>query len=86
MIADGSGLADELIHPLFGRCTVALVIGVNTMSKPGRLAIDEHSEPNGRSALRRPHNEMKIPGVKTIQDPPSRVIEQRGLLPDGPVT
>jgi hypothetical protein len=34
-------LPDQLIHPLFGHCAGALFVNVNSVSRAGRLSIDQ---------------------------------------------
>ena len=69
-ISDGLRLSDQLIQPLFGHRTVALVVNVNSVSSARRLSIDEHAKSNGSSSHCRSHDEMKIAGVKAVRDPP----------------
>src|SRR5215208_6648913 len=67
-ICDRLLLPDQLVHPLFGHRAVARFIDVNAVSSARRLSIDQHAEFHGRSRRRRPHDEMKVAGVKTVRD------------------
>src|SRR5205814_5700200 len=48
-VGDGVRLSDQLIQPLLGNGTVALVVDVDSVSSARRLSIDEHAESNGSS-------------------------------------
>jgi hypothetical protein len=65
-ISDGLWLSDQLVHPLFGNCAVALLVNVNSVSSAGRLAIDEHAKSHRSSARCGSHHQMKIAGVKAV--------------------
>ena len=42
-IDDGSQLSDQLVQTLFGHCSIALFVNVNSMSRAWRLSIDQHA-------------------------------------------
>src|SRR5437867_2112132 len=85
-IGDGLRLSDQLIQPLFGNRAVALVVNVNSVTSARWLSIDEHAKSHGSSSRCRPHDEMKIAGVKAVRDPPVGFVQHRGLLPHRPLT
>src|SRR5437016_29938 len=84
-ISDGLGLSDQLIQPLLANRAVALLVDVNSVSGTRRLSIDEHAKSHGSSWHRRPHDEMKIAGVKAVRDPPVGLVQYGELLPHRPV-
>src|SRR5438105_4363391 len=63
-VADGAGLPDQLIEPLFSGCSVAIGVDVSSMSGARRLAVDEHAEADGLPSIRPSHHEMKVARVK----------------------
>jgi hypothetical protein len=44
-VADGTGLADELVEPRLGDRAVALVVNVGAMGGARGLAVEQHPEP-----------------------------------------
>src|SRR5713226_6437907 len=79
-ISDRLRLSDQLIQPLFGNRAVALVVNVNSVSSAGRLSIDEHAKSYGSSSHGRPHDEMKIAGVKAVRDPSVGLVQDNGWV------
>jgi len=57
-ISNGLGLSDQLIQPLVGNRTVALVVNVTSMSRARCLSIEEHAKAHGRSPRRWSHDQM----------------------------
>src|SRR5438105_12399833 len=84
-VSDGARLSDQLIQPLLGNRAVALVVDVDSVSSARRLSIDEHAKSHGSSSHRRSHDEMKIAGVKTVRDPPIRLVQHNGVFLHRPV-
>jgi hypothetical protein len=78
-------LSDQLIQPLFRYRAVALVVYVTSVSSSRRLSIDEHAKSHRRSSRCRAHDEMKIAGVKTIQDPAVGIVQHRELVLHRPI-
>jgi hypothetical protein len=52
----------------------------------GRLSIDEHAKAHGSAWRCRPHDEMKIAGMKAVCDPAVGVVQRCGLFPHRPIT
>src|SRR5918995_5890169 len=69
-VGDGAGLPDELVQPLLGHRSVALVVNVDPMRRIRRLSVDEHAESHGRARYCRPHDQMKIASVEAVGDVP----------------
>src|SRR5256885_15321651 len=84
-VADPRGLADQLIRPLVVRNAVAVVVDVDTVRAPGRLAVETDPESHSRVRGRRPHDEMKVTGMEAIRDGAAWRIETRGNGADRPV-
>ena len=90
-INDRLWLADQLIEPLFANRAVALGVNVNSVRRARRLSIDEHAKAHGSSSRCRSHDEMKIAGVKAVDDPPVGLVQHGGLfrspsnLPKAPI-
>src|SRR5882672_7817935 len=79
------GLPDELIEPMLDEHASALRIDVDAMGRPGRPSVEEDAKRHGLASRGRPHDEMKITGVKTIEDAPVRPLQRGGLPFDRPV-
>ena len=43
-VGDGAGLADELVEPLFGHRSTALVVDIGPVRRTRRLSVDEHAD------------------------------------------
>src|SRR5256885_15959587 len=69
-IGDRLRLSDQLIQPLLGNRAVALFVDIDSVGGARRLSIDEHAKSDGRSSLRRTHDQVKIARVKAVGDPP----------------
>jgi hypothetical protein len=63
----------------------ALVVNINTVSSPGRLSIDEHAKLYWGSPGGRPHDQVKITGVKAIHYPPVCLVQHNGLFLQRPI-
>src|SRR5215472_2758826 len=74
-IDDGLLLHDQLVHPRFGNCAVALVVYVTSVSGAGQLSIYKHTKSQWVSAGARSHDQMKIAGVKSIRNAPAGLIQ-----------
>jgi hypothetical protein len=85
-ISNGLRLSDQLIQPLLGNRTVALVVNVTSVSSARRLSIDEHAKSHGSSSRCRCHDEMKIAGVKAVGDAPVGLVQHCGRLLHRPIT
>src|SRR6059036_324352 len=85
-IGDVHGLSDQLIQPLFGSGAVPLVVHVKAASSARRLSIDKHAKAHGGSSRFRAHDEMQVPGMKAVHDPPVGLVQHRGLFADRPIT
>src|SRR5712691_874669 len=83
-IGDGLRLPDQLMQPLFGNGTVALLVDIDSVRSARWLSIDEQAKSHGGSRRRRPHDEVKIAGMKTIGDPTVGFVQRGGLFPDRP--
>src|SRR5579884_227163 len=79
-------LADQLIEPRVGQRAVALLVNVNSMSRPRRLSIEEHAKSHGRSSRCRSHDQMEIAGVKAVRDAPVGRVQHRGPSLHRPLT
>ena len=82
----GFGCRISLIHPLFGNSAVVLVVYVGSVSSARGGSINEHAESHGSSSRCRSHDEMKIPGVKAVRDPPVSHVQHSGLFLHRPAT
>ncbi len=67
----GAGLTDELVQPLPGQRSVALVIDIGVVRRGRRLPVDAHAEPDRDVRRRRAHDQVKVAGVKTVRDLPA---------------
>jgi hypothetical protein len=63
-VGDGAGLADELVQPLSGHRSVALVVNIGPVGRARRLPVEEHAEPHGRARYCRPHDHVEVAGVE----------------------
>src|SRR5262249_8899278 len=84
-ISDELQLSNQLIQPLVGNRSVALIVNVNSVSCARRLSIDQHAKSHGSSSRCRSHDEMNIAGVKAVRDPPVGLVQHGGLFPDRPI-
>src|SRR5215510_9622729 len=84
-IADGHGLADELIESLLGNCADALVVDVDPMSRTRQLPIHEYAEPHRGAWLCRSHDKMQIAGVKPVGDASTGLVQHGSLSLDRPL-
>src|SRR5215216_7454043 len=84
-VAYGTGLADELVQAWFGNGAVALVVDVGSVGGSRWLAVEKHPEPHRRPSAWRSHDQMQIPGVESVEDPPLGLVEQDRLWLDRPV-
>jgi hypothetical protein len=66
----GHRLPDQLIQPLLAYGAESLLVHISSVRGAGRLAIDEHPEPDGCPLRGRTHHEMHVPGMKAVDDPP----------------
>src|SRR5918992_6087144 len=85
-ISDRLRLSDQLIQPLFGNRAVTMPVNVDSVSGARRLSIDEHATSNGSSPGGRPHDEMKIAGVKATREPSVGLVQHRRLFAHRPIT
>src|SRR5215211_34902 len=85
VVADGAGLADELVQPRFGGRAVALVVHVGAVGGARRLPVDEHVEPHGGPSCCRSHGQVQVAGVEAVDDPPLGLVEHDGLWLHRPV-
>src|SRR6516164_7638132 len=79
-IGDGLWLPNQLVQTLFGDGTVALLVNVDAVSRAWRLSIDQDAKSHGSFRPSRAHDEMKITGVKTVHDPPVRLVQHGSLV------
>jgi hypothetical protein len=63
-----------------------LLVNVNSVSGARPLSIDEHAKSHGIAPSCRPHDEMKIAGVKAVHNPPAGVLQHNGLFAHRPIT
>ena len=68
-------MSDQLVQPLFGHSAVALLVNVNSVSRAGRLSINQHAKFHGRSWRWRAHDKMKIAGMKAVGDAPIGLVQ-----------
>jgi hypothetical protein len=77
----GFGWSDQLIQPLFGNRTVA-VVNVNSVSSARRLSIDEHAKSHGGSSRCRSHDELivaeKLDSTKALSSMLPSLLNKRG--------
>jgi hypothetical protein len=85
-IRDRRRLANQLIHPRFVERTMAFCVDINAVGCAGRLTIDRHTKSNCVAARGSAHDEMNVPGVKTIRDFPASLIQHREVVPHRPLT
>src|SRR5215472_2397195 len=78
-------LPDELIHPWFSNCAVSIAIHINSVSLSRRASVHIHAKPWVGASRCRPHDEMKIPGVKVVSDATTGLIQKECLFPYGPI-
>jgi hypothetical protein len=83
-IRDRARLSDQLIETLFSCRADAFFVNVAAVSCAGRLPIEEHAEPHGRTSRGRSHDQVQIAGVKTVRDPATASVQQGCLGLDGP--
>src|SRR5258706_8834809 len=84
-VGDGAGMADELVQPLFGHRSVALAVNIDPVRRIRRLPVEEHAESYGRARYARPHDQVKIAGVKAVRDLPAGLVQRGGLFLHCPV-
>ena len=84
-ICDRARLPDQRVHPLFGHRAVTLLVDVDAAGGAGRLSVDQHAEFDGRSAHRRPHDKVKVAGVKAVGDASAGLVQCGGIPPHGPI-
>jgi hypothetical protein len=73
-VDDRSPLANELVEPSLGDRALAPVVDIATVRFSGWLAVEEDAEGHrlcGRSGTR---DEVKVPRVEPMDDPPSRYV------------
>jgi hypothetical protein len=61
-------LPDELVQPLFGNRSGALVVNIGSVRRTRRLPVDEYAESYGRTWYGRAHDQVKIAGVEAACD------------------
>src|SRR5262245_47873220 len=81
----GLRLPDQLIQPLFGNRTLALIVDVDAVGSAWRLAINEHAKPDRAARRRRSHDEMQITGVKAVRHAAVGLVQRASLPPDRPL-
>src|SRR5262249_56645255 len=74
-VVDGTGLSDQLVHPLLVRRPAARGVDVGPVGSAGRFPVEEDPEPDGLAAVRRPHDQIEISGMKAIGDAATGAIE-----------
>jgi hypothetical protein len=84
-LGDRSGLADELVQPLFDDRAVALFVNVGAVSRARRLPLEEHAEAHGGPAGGRPHDQVEVTGVEAAGDLAVGLVQPGGLLLHCPV-
>src|SRR5260370_17010825 len=79
-------LPDQLIQPLVGHRTVALLVNVTSVSLARRQSIDEHAKAHGGSSRCRSHDQMQIASVKAVRYAPVGRMQHCGPSPHRPLT
>ena len=84
-VHDGCCLANQLVHPGLCDRTIASIVDVDAMSRTRRLAIDVYSKTH-RACSRWSHDEMKVAGVKPVDDASIRRVQHGGFSDHRPIT
>ena len=84
-IGDARRLPEQLVHPLFTSCAIALIIHVYAVRIPRRVSIDEHPKSDGSSMRGRPHHKMKIVSVKAVGDATTGLNQSDRFSPHAPI-
>ena len=79
-------LSDQLIQPLLDSRAVAVIVDVDTVSRTGRPTVNRDTKTHRTLPVRRSHHEMKVAGMKAVDDPSAGLVEQSGLASQRPVT
>src|SRR5690606_24881885 len=85
VIAGELGEAHELVEPLLGDDPVAGGIGIETMCRAGRLAVDGDPEADRAAVRRRAEHEVNVACAETVENACAGLVGPRILLRDGPL-
>src|SRR5215471_10580904 len=69
-ICDGLRLSDELVEPLLGDRSVALLVDLGAVSVARRASVEENTKAYRCSTRSRAHHKMHIARVEAVGDPP----------------
>nr|WP_292414757.1 site-specific integrase [Mesorhizobium sp.] len=83
-ICDRRLLPDQLEQTLLARCAVALFVNVKPVRSAWWLTIDQDAEFHGGSRRCRPHDKIKITGVKSVRDVAIRLFQRGAVAADYP--
>src|SRR5580658_8589583 len=78
-------LADELVEAMVDNLPVAFGVGIHTVIRSRRLAVNQHAESNRLSVRSRPQHQVHIPRGKGEKVLARLGIELRNLLLIGPM-
>jgi hypothetical protein len=72
-------LTNQLVQAVFGDRAVAVRVDIHAVIRSGGFAVYCDSEADGLPILRGPQDQMKVSGVKTIDNGPRRTKQGRDL-------
>ena len=84
MIGDAIRLADQLIGSRLCYSPVSHLVDVSTVRNAGSLPTDRHAKSHQGARRTRTHDEVQIARVEAIDNPTLGLVQNRGLLLDGP--
>lgn len=84
-LGDRGRLSDQLMQARFGHRALALLVGIDPVGCPERLAVELHPEPHRLAIGPRPHDQVQVAGPEPMDDLALRSIECRRLSLDRPI-
>src|SRR6185437_9417202 len=74
-VLDRAGLANDLVEPLVGDRSIALLVYVHAMVCAGRLAVHKHAEANWSTVRSGPEDDVQVSGVEGEINATRRFVE-----------